>query len=405
MTAGPVPQNPIRNAFDEPRAIIAALLVGTWGNFIFMSGPFLVGSLVDTAGYSEQHAGWIFAADMIGLAVGSILTYFLVNRVDRRHLAAAGLAVLIASNLLATAFHELGVLFAIRVPAGLGSGILYSVSIANLSGTHRTARNFSILLFLILLAGSVEALLLPALSAEFGVNGIFMFFVTAGVLALPFVRWLCPFAVERSLVATAGAPESTPGPPPLPRSLPLLYLASIVVYTILIGAVWTYIERAGISAGIQQATVARILAIANLCGVFGALAAPRLSRRWGQGRMLLGALFCVAIVFAVIGIRLGLTTYFGGLVVFNVLWVMVNVYQMGTLAIIDHTGRYGTLVPAAQDIAVSAGSPIAGAMLAAGAGYPAVMFFGAACALLAMLVFLPAYVRLRRLAPAIADAP
>jgi len=405
MTAGPPPENPTRNAFDEPRAIIAALLIGTWGNFIFMSGPFLVGSLVDTAGYTEQHAGWIFAGDMSGLAVGSILTYFLVNRVDRRYLAAAGLGVLIASNLLATAFHDLGVLFAIRVPAGLGSGILYSVSIANLSGTHRTARNFSILLFLILLAGSVEALLLPALSASFGINGIFLFFVTAGVVALPFVRWLCPFAVERPLVASAESVTRADLTATVPRSVPLVYLASIVVYTILIGAVWTYIERAGINTGIAPATVARILSVANLCGVFGALAAPRLSQRWGQGRMLLAALFCVAIVFAVIGARLGFTTYFGGLIVFNVLWVMVNVYQMGTLAIVDHTGRYGTLVPAAQDIAVSTGSSIAGAMLAAKAGYSTVILFGAGCSLLAMFVFLPAYLRLRRLAPGVADAP
>lgn len=404
MINGTTSDPEIRTVFDEPRAIAAALIMGAWGNLIFMSAPFLVGSLVDTAGYTEQHAGWIFSGDMAGLALGSIITYLFVNRCDRRFLAAAGVLTLVTGNALSLAFHELSILFSIRVFTSIGSGILYAISIANLSGTHKTARNFSILLILILLEGAVEALILPILSAHMGVNGIFLFFIATGIVAAPFIFWLCPFAVEKPLVAPASGGSDDRDSTTLPRYLPALYLLSIVAYTVVIGAVWTYIERAGISAGISPLTVSKILSTVNLMGIIGALIAVSLSNRWGQGKMLLSSLFGVSVVFTIIASHLTFTTYFSGLIVFNILWVLVNVYQMGTLANLDHTGRYGSLVPAAQDVAVSAGSPIAGAILAGGFGYSAVIFFGAGCALISFFIFLSAYLRVRTLAPKLADA-
>ena len=405
MTNGTSLNPEIHTVFDEPRALAAALILGAWGNLIFMSAPFLVGSLVDTAGYTEQHAGWIFSGDMAGLALGSIITYLLVNRCNRQYLAAAGILILIAGNALSLAFHELSTLFPIRIFTSVGSGILYALSIANLSGTHKTARNFSILLVLILLEGAVEALILPVFSAHMGVNGIFLFFIATAIVAAPFIFWLCPFAVKKPLVARTSDVSDDTGATTLPRYLPVVYLLSIVAYTVVIGAVWTYIERAGISTGIAPPTVSKILSTVNMMGIIGALIAVSLSKKWGQGRMLLSTLFGVSVVFTVIAANLTFITYVSGLIVFNILWVLVNVYQMGTLANLDHTGRYGALVPAAQDVAVSAGSPIAGAILAAGFGYPAVIFFGAACALLSFFIFLPAYLRVRTLAPDIADAP
>lgn len=394
-----------RTVFDDPRAIAAALVMGMLGNFIFMGAPFLVGSLVDTAGYTEQHAGWIFSADLVGLALGSVITALLVNRYNRRYLAAAGVLLLLIGNVLSLVFHEVGVLIAIRVLAGVGSGIVYALSIANLSGTHKTARNFSILLFLLLTQGAVEALILPVFSGYLGVNGIFLFFMGTAVVGAPLIYWLCPFPVEKPLAIQAGMASANGNASTLPRYLPVLYLLSIVAYTVVIGAVWTYIERAGISAGIERVMVSKILSIANLTGVIGALIAVWLSSRWGQARMLLASLIGVSAVFTFIATNLTFTTYVSGLIVFNILWVLVNVYQMGTLANLDHTGRYGALVPFAQDTAAAIGSPIAGAILAGGLGYPAVFFFGAACAFLSFIIFLPAYLRVRTLAPDISDAP
>lgn len=391
--------------FDQPRAIIAALVMGTLGNLVFMGAPFLVGSLVDTAGYTEQHAGWIFSADLAGLALGSVITAALVNRCNRRYIAAAGVLSFLAGNAISLLFHDVGALIAIRVLAGVGSGVLYAISVANLSGTHKTVRNFSILLFLLLTLGAVEALILPLFSGALGVNGIFLFFMAVVVAGVPLIYWLSPFPVEKPLATQAGATSPSGEIPALPRHLPILYLLSIVAYTVVIGAVWTYVERAGLSAGIEPSAVSKIISIANLAGIIGALIAVWLSSRWGQARMLIASLIGVSVVFTVIATNLTFATYVSGLIIFNILWVLVNVYQMGTLANLDHSGRYGALVPFAQDTAASVGSPIAGAILANELGFPAVFLFGAACSFLAFVIFLPAYMRIRKLAPEISDAP
>ena len=342
---------------------------------------------------------------MVGLAIGSVITALLVNRCNRRHIAIAGILVLVIGNAFSLTFHYIGVLIAIRVFAGIGSGLLYAISVANLSGTHKTARNFSILLFLLLTQGAVEALILPVFSGYLGINGIFLFFIGASVIGAPLIYWLCSFPVEKPLATPASMTSANGNTATLPHYLPVLYLLSIVAYTVVIGAVWTYIERAGISAGIEPSMVSKILAIANLTGIVGALVAVWLSSRWGQARMLLASLFGVSIIFTFIAANLTFVSYVSGLIVFNILWVLVNVYQLGTLANLDHTGRYGALVPFAQDTAASIGSPIAGAILASGLSYSAVFFFGASCALLAFIIFLPAYIQVRRLAPNIADAP
>lgn len=399
------PETGLNTVFDNPRAIAAALVVGMLGNLIFMGAPFIVGSLVDTAAYTEQQAGWIFSADMAGLALGSVITALIVNRFSRRYIASAGALILIAGNVLSLSFHDVSTLLVIRIFAGVGSGILYSVSIANLSGTHKTARNFSILLFLLLAQGSVEALTLPLLSGYLGINGIFLFFIACTIVGAPLIYWLCPFPIEKPIAARTGIASTTDGAPALPRYLPVMYLLSIVAYTVVIGAVWTYIERAGIDVGIAPPTVSKILSIVNLTGIIGALIAVWLCSRWGQGKMLLASLLGVSIVFAVIGANLTFTSYVSGLIVFNILWVLVNVYQMGTLANLDPTGRFGALVPFAQDTAAAIGAPVAGAILANGFGYSTILFFGAGCALLSFFVFLPAYLRVRTLAPDIADAP
>lgn len=397
-------ESELTTIFDDSRAIAAALVMGMLGNLIFMGAPFLIGSLVDTAGYTEQHAGWIFSADMAGLALGSVITAMLVNRYNRRHIAIAGIIALIAGNALSLAFHDVSTLITIRILAGVGSGLLYAISIANLSGTHHTARNFSILLFLLLTQGAVEALILPVFSGYIGINGIFLFFIAASAVGAPVIYWLCPYPVEKPLSTQGGMASGNGEAKTLPRYLPILYLLSIVAYTVLIGAVWTYIERAGISAGIEASMVSKILSIANITGIIGALLAVWFSSRWGQARMLLVSLLGVAIVFVLLAAKITFATYVAGLIVFNILWVLVNVYQMGTLANLDHTGRYGALVPFAQDTAAAVGSPIAGAILAGGLGYSAVIFFGAGCALLAFVIFLPAYLRVRTLAPEIANA-
>ena len=88
--------------FDKPSAIFAAVILGFAGTGVAMGMPLLVGSIADSLGFSEQQLGWLASSDMGGLFIGSVLTAFLVTRVNRRTLATAGLVLVVLSNFLST---------------------------------------------------------------------------------------------------------------------------------------------------------------------------------------------------------------------------------------------------------------------------------------------------------------
>ena len=95
------------NVFDQPAAIFAAVVLGFAGTGVAMGLPLLVGSMAESLGFSNQQLGWLASSDMGGLFVGSVLTSFLVTRINRRFLAAAGLFLVILGNFISTQSPDL----------------------------------------------------------------------------------------------------------------------------------------------------------------------------------------------------------------------------------------------------------------------------------------------------------
>ena len=89
---------------------------------------------------------------------------------------------------------------------------------------------------------------------------------------------------------------------------------------------------------------------------------------------------------------------------FNFLWIFVDVYQMSTVANVDHSGRFAALMPGAQGLGQILGPNIAASILAAGLGYQGVFIMCALASLTGMLIYLFMYLRLKRMIPALADA-
>jgi hypothetical protein len=89
---------------------------------------------------------------------------------------------------------------------------------------------------------------------------------------------------------------------------------------------------------------------------------------------------------------------------FNFCWIFVDIYQAATIANVDRSGRYVSLLPAAQGLGNGLGPAIAATVLAWGFGYNGVFIMCASASILAMLVYLYMYLKLRRTIPALADA-
>ena len=408
------------NAFDKPSAIFAAVILGFAGTGVAMGMPLLVGSMAKSLGFSEQQLGWLASSDMGGLFVGSILAALLVTSVNRRLLAAGGLLLVILANYVSTQNSDLLPLMLSRLSAGIGAGICYSTCTASLAGSHHAARTFSILLFVLVLMNAFIFYIFPIIEGEWGVNGLFMFYLLEAVPILLILPWLPRYCVEKSIeenveenveesaeerdeVAVKGGGGGLPIRPRVPEALPRLCLFAVFSFYLLVGAYWAFIERAGVDVGISTEFIAGTLTWGQVFSISATFITVWLARRFGQLKPLLVALLIMVMTMLVLAGRVDKITFVYSVFSFSFFWIFIDVFQLGTLSNIDHSGRYAALVPAFQGVGQAMAPTLAGTLLSYQLGYGSVMLMCAVASTIALLIYLHVYRALLRVAQEIAD--
>lgn len=393
--------SPTFTAFDAPIAIFSAIVISFVGNAVVMGMPIMVGSLADNLGFSDQQVGWLASADLGGMFLASVFTSTIIARVNRRYLAFAGILIALLANYASTQFHGFDNLFLARVIAGIGGGICYSTGVACIAGTHHTARNFSILMFGLVAINAIELYTFPWLSDTWGINGIFFAFCGSFMLCFLVLPLLPAYTDNNEVADTASSQAHTHR---IPSYLPKLCLLAVSCFYITIGSFWAYIERAGVDAGLSDEFISNTLTIGTIFTLLGCIAATWLSNRAGQSKPLLAALVCMCGALVMLSLGINPIVFVVGSFMFNVMWLFTDIYQLGTISNIDHTGRYAALVPGAQGLAQTVAPAIAGYLLSRNLGYGAVMLLGAAGSLGAFIIYSFVYAQLKRLAPKVADA-
>lgn len=402
--------------FDTRSAIVASIAVAVVGWVVFMGLPILVGALVDFRGFSEEQVGYLASADLGGMLVSSIIVSLFITRMDRRLWATAGIVVAIVADIGAVYSYDFGSMMSIRIVAGIGAGFCYSIALANLAATTATTRNFSYLIFAFVTVNFLELYSLELISDRWGVTGIFVTFIIINLICLlawPFLprgRHVDEHARSKAegeyALATGHMPDSEPRPT---RSfnLPLLgslCLAAIACFYVMVGAFWAYIERLGVRAGFEDNFIAAALSITTLLSVAGCLVAYKVSRRQGQSKPLLAAPLLIAVVLIWLGLHTVAFTFVAVLMIYQLLWNGVDIFQLGTISNIDHSGRYIALVPAAQGVGQTLGPSVAGFMVGLGYDYSAIMNLCAAAAIGTTSLYAIVYRALKKRAPHLADA-
>ncbi len=391
-----------KNKFDEPTAVLAAILLGIAGTGVAMGMPLFVGSLAESLGFNEQQLGWIASADMTGLFIGSTVTAMLVEKTNRQRLAYVGLTLLIISNALSIQNQALMPLLMSRLVAGIGAGICYSTCTASLAGSRNTAWAYSLLLFVLVSMNAFIFFIFPIIDAQWGINGIFGFYLLEALPILLVVP-LIPRYFEPAKQAHA-EDTTDANSPVIPAALPRLCLASVFTFYIMVGAYWAFIERAGVDANISPELISDTLVWAQICSLSAAVFTVWLARHFGQSKPLIFALLLMSLSMLVMAQRIDQTTFIFSVFSFSFLWIFVDVFQLGTLSNIDHSGRYAALVPALQGVAQAIAPTIAGTILLYGEGYSSVMILCAIATAVALLIFTNVYRKLIQVAPSLANA-
>lgn len=389
----------MRSPFDGWRSISIALYMTLVGYAVLVGVPVISTAWVELLGFSEEQVGRVAGADLGGLSLGAVIASLFVSRINRHILILIAVAIVVVSNGLCTIFYDYETVLWLRVLAGTGSGIYTAVAVATLGGSSKPARAYNLMLFAFAFSQALEMQVLPMLS----MNGIYVAFILCYLAGLPFLRWIPAYALDDPRAPygrmACDPPPSEQQAPPVPAIIPWLVLAAIFFTYINIGSYWTYIELAALDAGIDDHYVGRLLVWTSFFSLVGCAVATVISNRFGLARPLLIALFTMASVVGLLAFGITNKTILVSLFSFNLLWIFVDVYQMSTVANVDHSGAFASLMPGAQGLGQIVGPNIAASMLGAGLGYDALFIMCGSAALIGMVIYGGMYAWLRRCMP------
>jgi predicted MFS family arabinose efflux permease len=374
------------------------------GYGVLVGVPVISTAWVELLGFTEEQVGRVAGADLGGLSLGAIMVSLVVRRMNRRILVLLGLGLAVAANGLCMIFVDYDTVLWLRFAAGTGSGIYTAVAVATLGGSSKPARAYNLMLFAFAFSQAAEMHALPLLS----MNGIYMVFIVCYAISIPFLRWIPPHPVEGALDVELEVEEDSGEHhvehKHIPAFVPWLCLGAIFFTYINIGTYWTYIELASLNAGIDPDWIGSLLVWVSFGSFVGCLVATVISNRFGLARPLLLTLFIMASIVALLGEEINYRNLLISLISFNVLWIFIDVYQMATVAVIDKSGAFASLMPGAQGLGQIVGPNIAASMLGAGMGYNTVFLMCASAALIGMVIYGVMYFFLRARIPELARA-
>ena len=392
--------NAAQGTANHPSAIVACVGLAIAGFATFMGMPLLVGGVIDQYGFTEGQGGYLASSEYLGMLVASVAVSFLILRVSRRTLAIAGIFIAIASNAASILMTSPVTLLTMRFVSGIGCGSAYAVAVAVLAGSKNTARNFMFLIFGQVLTNALVVYAFPILVAQWHIASIFVAYCWLLAAASFCVPWLPRhFTQARTPQASVGSPPET-----LPGFVPWLCLFAVFSFYLMIGAYWAYIERLGIAVGFDEKFVGRAIASAILLSLFACVAAYFLSERIGQSKPLLLALAIVAVTHLGSGLLFGPASFIIGLAVVNCFWNFTDIFQLGTIANIDHSGVFASRVQGAQMLAMTISPAVAGTLLDRHFGYPALLILLGAYVAIAFCAYAIVYLVMRSHVPTLADA-
>jgi MFS family permease len=342
---------------NRPLALAAALLLGVIGPEVFIVQPGFVQGLVAHYSFSEQQAGYVASAEMWGLALTTLLMSWLASRVDWRKILLVSTLVVVAGNLGSLATVDPVAFAAWRFVAGLGCGVLVSLSFTMIGLTANPDRNFGYLIAAVLTYGAFGLWLMPAAFDLVGMRGVIVFFAVFPLIALPLLRRL-PSSGEEQVQVESDAVD-------LGAGLRAMAVATMLVYFLAQGVVWAYLFLIGLAGGVDEQGVANGLTLSQFLGIGGALLAAAVGKRYGRLLPL-----CIGILGGILPLlflydRFSALQYAVVVGVYNFAWNMTHPYLLAAMASFDRGGRLVVHAVGAQMLGLAIGPAIAAAVLQA----------------------------------------
>lgn len=334
--------------------------------------PFQIGALMDGTHRSAAQAGAFGFVEVGALALGMILVSARVDRLPTRSLALVGclMATLANIGLYTVASFPLQLLFA--ACAGLGYGTVFAATVTAAAATEMPDRIYAIGNggALILIVAFMAAI--PIGTARLGALGVFGALGLLVAICSPLLLGLR--RAQRPILTRLSA-WRTPGAAGL--------LFAWMTFSLGTAALYAFSERIGESIHLPQNQIAWVLSAGVLVGVIGTGGAAVLTGRINREFALKLGMIGSGVSCLIFGFGTNLFWFATGTFVYWIFYMFLYSYLLGTAAVLDPSGRVGTLGGGLERLGYALGAALGG-MLAQHVSYSStgvLGFFGCALGL------------------------
>jgi predicted MFS family arabinose efflux permease len=355
--------------------VVFSILAGA----VLLVLPMLVGGFVEQLGLTAKQAGLLGAADMSGGTAAAFGVSFLVRRGHWRGILASGICLAFVADALSGLVHGFPVLFMLRILAGLGEGIFFTMANAATAETGNPDRVFGLCGVGQLIFASVALYFMPGLLIGSGVRGAFWTLAALTASSILLVQFM-PDRARASEASGASAEQRC-------RSRnSIVGLTALFLYYIAEVGVWAYLERVGVAKQFDAANIGSALAMSSIAGLGGAVLASWLGVRIGRMKPLTASMLCTVASLLVLNGNTGFAIFAAMVALFNFAWNFAVPFEFGALSQIDPSRRTIALASGVSYAGVTLGPVVAAAMIS-GTDFQGVTWMGIILSISSFLLF------------------
>ncbi|MFJ4396806.1 MFS transporter [Pseudomonas sp. NPDC089396] len=364
--------------------MLAASFASTIGGLPFNTLPILLGSMVDSLGFSVEQVGVLGALCFAGYLLGTVVAVGLIDRLDWRWLTLGSAAGACAAYGM-SASMSVQAQMPLWVAIGFFAALMTCLGMRIMGEMANKERAFGLRLGIEL--GVVAAVLfaMPSLViAHYHYAGAAAMLCVI-ILLLSCSAWALPGRQRPTTTGQAQCKQTL-----LSRfRLPLpAYLALGLFFLFGAGQIglWAFLERLGHGLGLSPTELGIVFAVLKLLGGAAALLMALVGDRLGARLPHVIVLGVLSLGLFLLGSAEGFSSYAAGAWIWEVGFTWGCVCQAAAIARLDSEGRSTLIIPASFALSSMAGPAVAGQLV--GQGFELLLLLAGACAVIPSLAFM-----------------
>lgn len=271
-------------------SIVAFMTTASLGILSFL--PLVLGELVEQYDFSKKLIGWFAAINYGGVAFGSLITAFVIQKIGVVRLTQIGLFGLMICEGMSIYLLDSPLLLGLRLVAGIFGGIGYASSLSAFAALEKPVKGYSLYVLVFCLISAVILPFMPNFLHTFSLKAGFVFLVVFTLLALLATPFLQVF--EKKAKAIQDSPQTSSSTYLIFELLrnPSIWLVLVAYFALQLsgGVAWSYIELIGQAKSLSENFIAYTLSLGNLLVIPFALAIYWINDKKGLAIPIFGGL-------------------------------------------------------------------------------------------------------------------